>query len=109
MSIQSDTPETDAEQKYFFSIDGQMQTLCVHQEFARRLERERNEARRGLESSHKAYVREAEEVARLKSERDALRKVCDELAQQFYVTKTGNNQAHAAWSAYNSLPHVKSK
>ncbi len=34
------TPRTDAEQKWLFSMNGQMQTVCVHSDFSRQLERE---------------------------------------------------------------------
>lgn len=34
----SDTPRTDAMQKWLFSIEGQMQTVCVHVEDAKKLE-----------------------------------------------------------------------
>ena len=35
---------TNAEQKWLFSMNGQMQTVCVHVEFARSLEKALNEA-----------------------------------------------------------------
>ena len=40
----SETPKCDAEQKWLFSMNGQMQTVCVHVEFARSLEKALNEA-----------------------------------------------------------------
>jgi hypothetical protein len=54
----SETPKCDAEQKWLFSVNGQMQTVCVHVEFARSLEKALNEANAKLAT----YAREDEVV-----------------------------------------------
>lgn len=104
---QSDTPETD---------EAQFGTGRVSVDFARRLERERDEARNSKERfsgllkylSDKVPSEGGKEVGdaidSIVQERDQLRKVADELRVNGLL---GNSdRAVSAVESYNKLPHV---
>lgn len=122
------TPETDAQYKEYARRDDKVK--CVDINFARKLERERDEARRWINNhwdknkqqwlnsvtlvcadfaNVEAYVKQ------LESERDQLRKVCDELAKQYrhemmsmfgHASDCDCSQCEPMVKLYNSLPHV---
>lgn len=114
--MNSDTPETDQQARegaYFKpgdynSTEGKQ---LVHIDFARKLERERNELKRKIATDFMAGVvieLEAERDAQIK-ETDQLKKVCE----LFRKTLNGFTDAdlfddqREALEAYNQLPHVK--
>lgn len=92
------TPETDAQQKYFNSLPLKWSSeLSSCYTFARKLERERDEARKTcveIDLSHR----------KLESERDQLRKVCDELANAVL-----DSEYKVALTNYTQLPHVQER
>ena len=99
------TPETDAHY-------ATTKTACPQQgdiDFARRLERERDEAQRVVREQHAQVIGlyAIEDV--LINERDQLRKVCDELAliPWRYPRLLWDEESDKAMDAYNQLPHVK--
>ena len=73
-------------------------------DFARRLERERDEAQRVVREQHAQIIGlyAIEDV--LINERDQLRKVCDALAN---ATRAEFGELNWRLDAYNQLPHVK--
>jgi hypothetical protein len=94
-------------------------------DFARKLERERDEARMALKHQSQNYislyeavigdgcttsdVKDVNEIARQhRAERDQLRKVCDEL-RHAAVCMCGKDCGVDAMKNYYQLPHVKDK
>jgi hypothetical protein len=92
------TPETDAE---LIQFDDE---LFVPADFARKLERERDEAQRVIREQHAQIICLYALEAELRNERDRLRKVCDELAN---ATRAEFGELNWRLDAYNQLPHVK--
>jgi hypothetical protein len=93
----SDTPETDNFEWAMSNreLSSREKELLM---FARKLERERDEAIKAR--NHNRIC-----VERLAAERDQLRKVCDELAKELNHATSGHSIV-AALHSYNSLPHV---
>jgi hypothetical protein len=77
----SDTPETDDQSIIYAINDNGYQVPCVDLEFARKLERERDEWRNKFELSVDA-VEIAARAARAESERDEARQQYDDLATE---------------------------
>jgi len=100
----SDTPETDAEETILASDKYVAGHYWIKRDFARKLERERNEARDFISNSLKADM---PAIDRLAAERDQLRKVVDELAQHRMQCNAYKGLATTPdLIAYNSLPHI---
>lgn len=93
------TPRTDA-----FYHPMIARTLQESKDFARQLERELNEARLRYEVLLQNY--NADTISLVASERDQLRKVCDELASTIYVHSL---RPQNALDGYNQLPHVQER
>jgi hypothetical protein len=74
----SATPETDEQSIIYAMNDNGYQVLCVDLEFARRLERERDEARAERDSLKLAAQREAEHHDRMVGELEKVYKERDE-------------------------------
>ena len=95
------TPETEAK-----SADhiGFWSCATVPTDFARKLERSRDEAQRLVREQHAQIIGlyAIEDV--LINERDQLRKVCDALAN---ATRAEFGELNWRLDAYNQLPHVK--
>lgn len=104
----SDTPETDAKAcRTTFSDGFHSVESCpadkgswVDIDFARKLERERNEARRELQAAHMQIDLDKKSD----EERDQLRKVADELAKE--CLECHELCSYSALQHYNSLHHV---
>lgn len=94
------TPETDNHARCYQTA-GMPDAYRILLDFARKLERERDEARgQNIKDQHL--------ILKLETERDLLRKVADELAAELqYGPVAGCNPK--AVNFYNSLPHVKEK
>jgi len=139
MNSNTPTPETDAQVRgpirlYPYSL---CETEVVVADFARKLERERDEARQALKLQTQNYIslyesvigaecetsneKDVNEIAmRHRVEIDQLRKVCDELAEElkvwwkplpkgFFHPDNPIGQKSYSLEAYNQLPHVKEK
>lgn len=99
----SQTPETDAEACWPF-------VELVATDFARKLERERDDSRR---KCHGAIKEAAEQSAELHQ----LRAVCDELALASIVRQESDRQCDASYDedtanalhSYRALPHAKAR
>lgn len=96
--MNSDTPETDAAESKWRELSGQ--EGFVTDDFARKLERERDEAIQTLQLNRTV-------VNNLLAERDQLRKVCDELVQ--LLKQFDRQSAKLIFETYNQLSHVKEK
>lgn len=95
----SETPETDAAAE---DHRGCGNNECVHADIARKLERERDEARSVLLDTVNATVKMQEEL-------NQLRAVCDELAAE-HCQRTGIDGAFdSCLVSYRALPHVKAR
>lgn len=70
-NTESDTPETDKAIKYWPSENAEL----VDANFARKLERERDEAREDLEFRRELYAILTERLRRIKRERDETRQL----------------------------------
>ena len=93
------TPETDAFENERHTMNAYRKVL----DFARKLERERNEVRA-------SYLGLQQEHIKVVAERDQLRKVCDELAGQLKSFYPDNSiRLNIALRDYSQLPHVKAK
>ena len=120
------TPETDAQYKEYARRDDKVK--CVDINFARKLERERDEARRWIDNHWDKnkqqwlnsvtlvcadFANVGAYVKQLESERDQLRKVCDELNEalmrQLPISVGLGKTKWDAINNYNSLPHVIAK
>jgi hypothetical protein len=131
-----DTPDTDAMVREILSGLQSGTMKVVHADFARKLERERNEARRKLKiasvplcvgepiisilAKHGQWVSEDDRGVIAASdlfqhnpydERDQLRKACDGYSQAWNLYKVFPSLANEklfeiSESNYNSLPHV---
>jgi hypothetical protein len=110
MNTESKTPRTDAEQKYLFSLNGQMQTICVHADFARQLERELNEANYLFLKTHLAYEAAHAVVVKLQSEREQWKQDAERLAHalhcadnSYFGSPNGQKQIDEALTQHNQL------
>ena len=109
-----DTPETDAKAcRTAFSDGFHSVESCpadkgswVDIDFARKLERERNEAREQTKACVLAIEALTDGYGNLTAERDQLRKVADELADKL-SSEVGFNSCLV--NSYYQLPHVKQK
>ena len=100
--MNTETPETDAEfaKKRTFPAG-----FAELQDFARKLEQERDEA---LSECERLEIMTAEKAAELHQ----LRAVCDELATELdheTLHKFQSSKVADALDSYKSLPHVKAK
>lgn len=104
MTQQSDTPETDAASKLPEQLK---EYFVVPSHIARKLERERDEARRHKDDARFAHTVER---SRWESELDQLRKVADELASCLSLRELDPSpKTSEILNNYNQLPHVKQK
>ena len=95
------TPRTDAlRDKFNADLIGKGDLLAEYS----KLERELNEARLRYEVLLQNY--NADTISLVASERDQLRKVCDELASTIYVHSL---RPQNALDGYNQLPHVQER
>jgi len=105
---QSDTPETEAAicsvRKGYGGSDNCARYIPI--DFARRLERERDEALTANKQANAAIGDIANECKNISGERDQLRKVADELADRLSV-EIGFDSCLV--DSYYQLPHVKQK
>ena len=67
MSNPNDTPRTDAAPQWYHSISGQMQTMLVHADFARTLERELSAAHQQLKDMTDQFFAVSQENAALRT------------------------------------------
>jgi septal ring factor EnvC (AmiA/AmiB activator) len=81
----TDTPETDGKAS---PIIGFYSCATAPAEFARRLERERDEARNDLEFRRELYIVQTERLERIERERDDLREAIKRLEEQIYELKS---------------------
>lgn len=118
----SDTPETDAAAQAICSVrspqkpDGSCAGVSVVlADFARKLERERNEAQRIIEQQFQQIKELFQDESKLKTERDQLRKVADAMAKQYryemmsmfgHAADCDCSRCEPMTKLYKSLPHV---
>jgi hypothetical protein len=118
------TPETDAQIRgpirlYPHSL---CETEVVVADFARKLERERDEARKTCAElvTDGNAVTLAESLHKIEAERDQLRKVCDSQQQAMtkFIAKVESGKARSVETykdfcecriTYNQLPHLKNQ
>ena len=81
----SDTPETDDQPIIYAMNHNDYQVLCVDLEFARNLERERNEAQDMVENFAEQGLDLMDANRTLKRERDEARQECDNLKQELEI------------------------
>ena len=129
------TPETDAEEWPSLQMGrgpNRIEEQMVASSFARKLERERDEAKEDAKQGWEEFERMRLLVPTTaqvmvyqsllmkfqaaESERDQLRKVCDELANalvnhegNYKLEKQGCERQRSALINYSQLPHVKAK
>ena len=102
------TPETDRAKFDAANYRDEVADYVVRVDFARKLERERDEA---LSECERLEIMTAEKAAELHQ----LRAVCDELATAFssnglhWISNADECVVCKTLEAYNSLPHVKAK
>ena len=98
--MKTPTPETEAR-----SADhiGFWSCATVPTDFARKLERERDESQRVIREQHAQVIGLYAIEDELRSERDQLRKVCDSLAN---ATRAEFGELNWRLDSYNQLPHV---
>ena len=111
MSEQTPTPETDAAIRALCEAhDGDLAAdFNALGNFARKLERERDEAKRAAAQADEIDNHFNDEIARhneTKAELTQLRKVCDELAKQLEYHSSGELTLNIALRDYSTLPHV---
>ena len=94
------TPETDAHYATTKTAWPQQGDI----DFARKLERSRDEAQRVVREQHAQIIGIYAQEAELRNERDQLRKVCDELAN---AARAEFGELNWRLDAYNQLPHVE--
>ena len=97
--MKTPTPETDAHYattKTAWPQQGDM-------DFARKLERERDEAQRVVREQHAQIIILYAQEDELRNSLAQLRKVCDELAN---ATRAEFGELNWRLDAYNQLPHV---
>lgn len=101
------TPETDAAVKWRFGGEK------VEANFARKLERERDEAKNLLKQDDVGIAGMKLAISDLRTERDELLKVCDALVsagcfEERYWSDCGCPSCKA-FASYKELPHIKLK
>ena len=84
------TPETDAELNLYFRHGEAQQISIPWIEFARKLERERDEAKAEWYSLQDAFEDSCDKIEKLEQERDEAREALQEIANASHFDNIGN-------------------